>query len=285
MSDVFGEPGFARLPDGRRLQYVSQGSGRPVVILESGLGASRTEWALVMPAIAGHTRVVAYDRAGLGGSDPDPRRRDLERMVDDLDHLLDHLGADSYVLAGHSLGGPIIRLYAATRPERVAGLVLIDQAAEDLDLYYRRGQRAVVLGMQSAMAGLASVGVKVVPAEIRRLVKLFPPEMGEVALAEMGRPSEIRATRAEYAALAEGFARLRDSPAPLPDVPVTAITGGRRTSKLEKRLHPQLLASHRRQVASVRQGRHVVAERSGHMVPQDQPDLVIEEILRLVGKA
>lgn len=282
MSNVFGEPGYAALPDGRRLQYVSQGSGGPVVVLESGLGASRTEWGLVMPSLAKHTRVVAYDRAGYGGSDRDPHRRDLSRIVEDLHHLLAHLGAESYILAGHSLGGPIIRAYAAAHPERVAGLVLIDQAAEDLDFYYERGRRILGLGVQSAMIGLAAVGVKVVPAEVRRVIALFPPQMRVAAMREMTRPSEIRAARAEFSALAGGFARLRDHPGELPDVPVTVITGTLAPTRFEQKARPVLLASHRRVAEAAPQGRHVMAEHAAHMVPQDQPEVVIDEIVRLL---
>lgn len=283
MSSIFGEPGYVTLPDRRRLHYVSQGEGQPVVVLESGLGASRVEWGLVMPAIAERTRVVAYDRAGLGRSDRDPHRRDLERMTEDLGHLLDHLGEERYVLAGHSLGGPIIRSYALAHPERVAALVLIDQAAEDLDYYYRRGARAMALAAQSVMGGLATLGAKIVPAEVRRVLALFPADMQAEALAEMTRPSEIRGTRAEFAALAEGFARLRSSTAALPPVPITAISGALAPSKVEKRVRPELVASHRRLVEAQPQGRHVMAEQSGHMIPQDEPDVVVAEILRLIA--
>ncbi|MEV7013523.1 alpha/beta hydrolase [Streptosporangium sp. NPDC051022] len=282
MSSVFGEVGYAPLPDGRRLHYVGRGEGRPVVVLESGLGASRVEWGLVMPAVAERTRVVAYDRAGLGRSDRDPHRRHLERMVEDLGHLLDHLGEERYVLAGHSLGGPIIRSYAAAHPERVAGLVLVDQAAEELDLYHRKGIRAVTMAVHSVMAGLAALGVKIVPAELRRILALFPPDMQAEALAEMTRPSELRATLAEYAALAEGFARLRSSKAALPPVPVTVISGVLSPSRVERRVRPELVASHRRLAEAQPHGRHVLARRSGHMVPQDEPDLVVAEILRLI---
>lgn len=226
MSSVFGEQGYATLPDGRRLHYVSQGSGGPVVVFESGLGASRVEWGLVMPALAGHTRVIAYDRAGLGRSDRDTHRRDLERMVEDLGHLLDHLGEERYLLAGHSLGGPILRAYATAHPERVAGLVLIDQAAEELPLYYNPVIRVVTLGMHTVMGGLAAVGVKVVPAELRRLMALFPADMRAEALSEMTRAADIRATRAEYAALAGSLTRLKRAKQVLPDVPVTVISGG-----------------------------------------------------------
>ncbi|MBB4913472.1 alpha/beta fold hydrolase [Streptosporangium saharense] len=287
MPSVFGDPGYAPLPDGRRLHYVSQGfsqgEGRPVVVLESGLGASRVEWGLVMPLVAERTRVVAYDRAGLGRSTPDRHRRDLERMVEDLGRLLDHLGEERYVLAGHSLGGPILRAYAAANPGRVAGLVLIDQAVEDLPFYYWRSVRALSLAVQTVTIGLAGLGVKIVPKEVRRILALFPKEMRREALAEMTRASELRATRAEYAALPEGFARLRASEITLPPVPVTVISGALAPSKLERRFRPELVAAHRRLAEAQPMGRHVLAERSGHMVPQDEPGLVAEEILRLLG--
>ncbi|MFI6393629.1 alpha/beta fold hydrolase [Nonomuraea sp. NPDC050547] len=282
MSSVFGDSRYATLPDGRRLHHVTQGSGGPVVVLESGLGATRTEWGLVLPALAKHTTVVAYDRAGLGRSDRDPARRDLERMVADLGHLLDHLGAGPYILAGHSLGGPIIRSYAAAHPERVAALVLIDQAAEDLDIYYARRTRAVALALQSVLIVLSRLGVKTITSEVRRILRLFPPDMRAEAVAEMTRASELRATRAEYEALAEGLAPLRDSTRPLPPVPVTAISGALAPTAMERRVRPDLIASHRRLVAALPYGRHVVAGKSGHMVPQDEPELVIEEIVRLL---
>ncbi|MFD9946366.1 alpha/beta fold hydrolase [Nonomuraea sp. NPDC059023] len=282
MSDVFGDSRYATLPDGRRLHHVTQGSGGPVVVFESGLGATRTEWGLVLPALAKHTTVVAYDRAGLGRSDRDSARRDLERMVADLGHLLDHLGAGPYILAGHSLGGPIIRSYAAAHPERVAALVLIDQAAEDLDIYYARRTRAAALALQSALIVLSRFGVKTITSEVRRILRLFPADMRAEAVAEMTRTSELRATRAEYEALAEGLARLRASTRPLPPVPVTAISGALAPSAIERRVRPDLIASHQRLVAALPYGRHVVAGKSGHMVPQDEPELVIEEIVRLL---
>ncbi|MER6943032.1 alpha/beta hydrolase [Nonomuraea sp. NPDC000554] len=283
MSSVFGESAFTRLPDGRRLHHVTRGSGGPVVVLEAGLGATRTEWGLVLPGLAERTRVVAYDRAGMGRSDRDPGRRHLQRMVEDLGHLLDHLGEERYVLAGHSLGGPIIRAYAAERPERVAALVLIDQAAEEMAHYYKPGTRILGAGLYRGLAALSSVGVKYVPAEIRRLMALFPPQMAAEALAEMTRPAEMRAAAAEMSALAEGFARLRDSGRPLPPVPVTAISGALASSKMERRLRLELVDCHRRLAEALPYGRHVTAKRSGHMIPQDEPELVVEEILRLAG--
>ena len=60
--------------------------------------------------MAAETRTLAYDRAGLGGSDADPRPRSLERFADDLDLLLNEVEpAAPVVLVGASLGGAISR--------------------------------------------------------------------------------------------------------------------------------------------------------------------------------
>lgn len=281
-ASAFGTPGTVTLADGRRLYYVSQGEGEPVVVLEAGLGGSRVGWGLVLAGIAKRTRVVAYDRAGLGRSDPDKARRDLDRMVEDLGHLLDGIGAERYLLVGHSLGGPIIRAYAAQHPARVAGLVLIDPADETLDMYYSLKHRLLVRGICLALELLARAGYRKLPGGSGRIAEQFPPEMWAEAEPELTSPRALRASRAEGAALAYGFRKLRAAPGTLPPVPVTVISGARTTSPRETATRGVLVDAHRAFAESLPEGRHVMAERSGHMIPNDQPDLVVEEILRLI---
>jgi pimeloyl-ACP methyl ester carboxylesterase len=62
----------------------------------------------VQRLVAEQTRTLAYDRAGLGGSDDDPNPRSLERMVADFAAVLDRIDATGVVLVGTSLGGPIL---------------------------------------------------------------------------------------------------------------------------------------------------------------------------------
>src|SRR5579863_7674751 len=70
------------------LHLHEQGSGRPVAILESGIASTSLAWALVQPRIAEFTRVVSYDRAGLGWSGECKRARKVEQMASDLATLL-----------------------------------------------------------------------------------------------------------------------------------------------------------------------------------------------------
>ncbi|MDX6340979.1 MAG: hypothetical protein QOH87_1117 [Trebonia sp.] len=57
------------LMSGRVVRRVEAGAGEPAVVLEAGLNNGAASWQRVMPLLAPHVRVAAYDRAGLGGSD------------------------------------------------------------------------------------------------------------------------------------------------------------------------------------------------------------------------
>lgn len=146
--------GLVDLGHGRSIYLECRGSGGPTVILVAGLGERADDWmattanpsspaGAVFPAVAGFTRVCAYDRPGtattsesgveLTKSTPLARPATVADSAADLDRLLtasDETGP--YVLVGHSLGGPIVRLYGAAHPEEVAGLVFDDALSEDL---------------------------------------------------------------------------------------------------------------------------------------------------------
>lgn len=109
---------------GHRLNIRCIGSGSPTVVLEPGLGEPASEMAeRIAPQVARTTRVCVYDRAGHGRSDVAPgadAARDLHVLLDRA-HI-----PGPYVLAGHSLGGPLALGYADRYPSQVGGVALID---------------------------------------------------------------------------------------------------------------------------------------------------------------
>ncbi len=127
-------PFVGRLVDagGHRLHVVVSGVGQrgPVVILESGIGgATSASWGWVEPAVAVFAPVVAYDRAGLGWSDPGPLPRDTRRLATELHAALASAGLSGpYVYVGHSYGGLIARMFTHLYPAEVAGLVLVESS-------------------------------------------------------------------------------------------------------------------------------------------------------------
>lgn len=109
------------------LDVRGEGHGLPTVVLEAGLGSFSPNWHWVQLALADHVQVVAYDRAGLGWSDPSPAPRDAATMATELRAALRAAGIDGpYVLAGHSYGGLVVRAFAELYRPETAGLVLVD---------------------------------------------------------------------------------------------------------------------------------------------------------------
>ena len=88
--------------DGLRLNLRCEGEGTPVVAFDSGLGDDGSVWRSVQREVAGVTRACAYDRAGLGRSDPPPHPHGQRQMARELRGLLEKAGERGpYVLVGH----------------------------------------------------------------------------------------------------------------------------------------------------------------------------------------
>src|SRR5215469_4873014 len=176
-------------PGRRVVRRVEAGAGEPVVVLEAGLNGVAESWQRVMPLLAPHVRVVAYDRAGLGGSDPAPGGlATIERMIDDLASLIAGLATGPCVLAGHSWGGVLVQLLAFRRPDLVAGLVLVDPGHEEME-------STLPLPLQWGWRIMRTV---------------FPDELHDDA------PATLAALR-----------ELRAAAGPFPDVPVVVLSAAR----------------------------------------------------------
>src|SRR4051812_20789633 len=134
---------------GRNMYLQCTGQGSPTVILISGGGIAADAWdsplgeqPTVYPTIAKKTRVCAYDRPGTtrareeGGtsrSDPVPQPVTPSRSVGELHALLAAAGQTGpFVLAAHSYGGLVARLYAHEYPRDVVGMVLVDSFSPEL---------------------------------------------------------------------------------------------------------------------------------------------------------
>ncbi|HVF01233.1 MAG TPA: alpha/beta hydrolase [Rubrobacteraceae bacterium] len=141
--------GLVDIGEGRQMYMECSGTGSPTVVLVSGLGNAADVWSVtsnpenertsVFAEVSTFTRVCAYDRpststaTGPSRSTPVPQPTSAKVAAADLDAVLTASGEPGpYVLAGHSYGGPIIRLYASAHPADVAGLVLVDALSEDL---------------------------------------------------------------------------------------------------------------------------------------------------------
>lgn len=121
--------GLFDVRDGRQLYLECHGSGSPTILFEAGAADNSSTWpAELLDPLRDRTRTCAYDRSGTGRSSPAPNQpRTMEDVNADLDALLAAAGiSDDLLLVGSSLGGHVALDWALHHTERTAGLVLLD---------------------------------------------------------------------------------------------------------------------------------------------------------------
>jgi len=102
--------------------------GWPPVVLVHGLGGAYTNWGALGPRLAAHARVRALDLVGFGLSHPAGRSGSIHANAGVLAAFLREVVGEPVILVGNSMGGMISMIHAATHPDTVAGLVLLDPA-------------------------------------------------------------------------------------------------------------------------------------------------------------
>ena len=290
-----------------RLHTHCSGDGSPSVVFDAALGASSLSWSLVQPSIARVTRACAYDRAGFGWSDGGPMPRTAGRIADELHRLLLNAAVPRpYVMVGHSYGGIVMRIFAERHADEVAGLVLIEPAipeewanpTPEQQAQIRRGIRLCRYGTGAARSGVASVVARLVNlralSAARALVALasrgalrredegilapiwkLPPEARRVLGRMWTRPQFFQALGSQIEHICQSATEmLRDTRHDFGEKPLVVISS---SSADERRLRADLALAQQSQ-----RGRHIVAPDSGHWVPLDNPQAVIEAIIDVV---
>jgi len=102
-------------------------ANEPIVVFESGLGSGGGSYGIMFPFVQQDFAGIVYDRNGIGESEIDTSVKTDADVVKRLHDLLKTLKiSPPYLLVGHSIGGPLIRLYASIYPNEISGLFFID---------------------------------------------------------------------------------------------------------------------------------------------------------------
>ncbi len=265
---------------GHRLQLHCSGEGGPTIMLEAGLGNGITHWAALQPQLAGHSRVCAYDRAGLGWSEAGSLPRDADRIAREFAALVAASGeAGPFVLVGHSNGGLYTRLFAYRHPQAVAGLVLLDPNHEDgpqceLPAFSRWTFGALV---RTAPLGLPRLLLPVLfPLDASPL----PSEAREAFAALRARRDALRSVWSELGQTCANYATLTAERRSLGELPLLVISAGRRAPEAG-----DFVALHARLAQASTRGEHRVAEGAGHFLQLEAPALVADAVLQVVAMA
>lgn len=106
-----------------RLHAVIGGSGEPL-LLHCGWPQNWFAWRYLMLPLAERFTVIAVDPRGLGISDKPAEGFDVDTLAADMFDLMDALGHDKFIMAGHDIGVMVGYAMAASRPERIRRMAL-----------------------------------------------------------------------------------------------------------------------------------------------------------------
>jgi len=293
----FSPPGRLLTVDGLTMHVDCRGSGRPVIILEAGLTAGSWSWGTVFDALAQRTEVCAYDRPGMGWSEPINRVADAGEVADRLHGVIQAAAIEGpYVLLGMSAGGVYVREYYARYPHDVVGMVLVDSAHE------QQGDRLPPLAGREESERMLRLCTRLQPIGVVRaldgLSMMFDRQPG---IPEEARPLLLsRVNQSHYCAsmLAElesfdGEIHDPQPPSALGDLPLLVLSQGKEPEGDEtlgltaEQARAQRLAWNELQeelAALSIHGRRLIAEHSGHPIQFEQPELLIDAVGGLIDE-
>ncbi len=233
------------------------GSGSPPVMVV-GAGFS-VDWALVQIDVAKFTSICTYDPSGTAWSDPGPAFASRQR-VDEIHRMVRAAGSSTpMILVGLSIGGCIARLYAATYPADVSGMVIVDHAFSPMREKPAAGSPVVVERTPIEISTEDASQFNHLPKgaqELHRWAASLHPKLPSWEDAE------------------ECLSQLKAGSFPLGNLPLAVVSTGNQ-AKGYRELQDELLALSHNSI-------HLYATRSFHAVEIDQPDVVVSAIREVV---
>jgi pimeloyl-ACP methyl ester carboxylesterase len=255
-----------------QLAAIDTGSGPPVILLH-GQPGNAGDWQPVTERLRERLRVIAPDRPGYGRTGG--RAGGFRDNAAAVGALLDRLGIESAVLAAHSWATGAALAAAIEFPERVRSLVLASPVAPGVPL--GRVDRALAhprVGPAAARLGFGAVGLGLTLRPARRLARRAVPEL---------EPSQVAGTAAQWRGDGVWKSFYREQRALITELPSLAAelpSLNKRAVVLygtRDRITPP---AHALKLADVLPHAQLVpAERAGHMLPQQRPELIAEAIV------
>ncbi len=252
--------------DSHSLSMFSAGSGKPTVVIDVGFGESYNSWMQIIDSVSAYTRVIAYDRAGYGQSDPGPFPRDCQQEVIELNSMLERANVEPpYILVGHSLGGLNVQYFAYRFPGVVAGLVLLDPPP---------------LNWLCGKAGFADLDT-LANEQTQSFLS-----MAEQARTSPNPEDEVNAVyfetlASEHEEMFKSSAEQIAAIGSFSDLPLTVIASGKtnpRFGPLAERFQKFWVNESRAITLKSTRGRFLLLEESTHHIHRDFPQQVISEI-------
>ena len=272
--------------NGKEIHFIKKGKGGPTVVFQSGRGGDYKIWQEIQDSLSGYMTTISYDRAGLMWSDVSNETRTLKSMTAELEQLLEKTNCPKpYILVGHSLAGITLRPFVRDHANDISAVIFADvshplqikNASEELKKY-------LVVPPQWLIGTFIETG-------IARLYFSFKPFMTELPLTHwMNRHVRDYFYKSYKAFLQEAqdddiMFEQAEAINSFDPIPLTIITGAYPDGADflgEESLVREYLTLHRRHQADLlhlsSQSKNVIAPHSGHYVPLQDPQIVIDAI-------
>ncbi|MFT2089952.1 alpha/beta fold hydrolase [Paraglaciecola sp. 2405UD69-4] len=251
--DSLAEISFVKVK-GYDVEYETKGKGNSIIFLEAGGSAGLSDWDQIFEELAKETKVIRYSRIGNGGSEKIKKNYSSEQYSEEASLLLDASGIKKPVVyVAHSYGAYIARRFASSYPEKLSALMLIEPASEhDVDIMRQ-------IDLDKAEKEIAQI----------KLDDLVDGMSNQYLDFWSKRP-------------------LPDYPQ-IPNIPITVI------ASTKKFVNPPVLfftdkgrelwgKLHTDWVNAFPQGKIVLTEQSYHYPQNEEPEMVVSEILELLSR-
>ena len=284
---------------GYKLHINDMGSGGPAVILDAGIGCNSLDWTLVQPEIAKFTRVCSVDRAGSAWSESSSKPRTSEIIIEEMHSLLKKGNIPGpYILVGHSFGGLNSQLYANKYPDEVAGIVLVDSAHEDQLQRLPQdanNKQAALLKQKALLLTLSRLGVVRLLHSLpqaKKQVEVFPEKIRSLYLSQKQQTKHLKVMLEEADKLEESLAQLKQAENKIRNKPLIVISAGKAPTPQEVGLSQEFTDKFNAVWRELQKdllnkstkSTHIIAEDSGHMIPQHQPQIIIDAVQSMVNE-
>ena len=261
------------------LHYVTAGSGDPLVLLH-GWPQTWYEWRRIMPELAERYTVIAPDMRGLGDSSRPATGYDKRTIAGDIRQLVRKLGFEQILLVGHDWGGPVAYAYACGHPEEVRRLAILDvtipnETWERIPQITRRGGiwHVAFHSVRDLPESLIHGRERTYLSWFYRTAAYNPAAITEADIDEYVRcysaPGALRAGFEYYRAIFTDIDHNKDNAKTRLKMPVLALGGERGFRSAPLKCMKEL-------AVDVCGG---VVERSGHWIPEERPDYLIEQLV------
>ena len=290
---AFLPPGRMVSVSGVNFHLYCMGSGSPTLVLEAGLGENVLSWYPVHAKLAQTMRVCAYDRPGLGWSDPVDATIQPVAVAENLQALLHNAGiAPPFVLVGHSRGGIYVRAFYHRFPEQTQGIVLVDSTHEQGPMHdypyaawdYRKQALQIAIAEPLSRLGIVRLlGI----ADADRRPSPLPAEILAAKTAIQNRTDTAHAVVNEIVVMRQGLDPATPPPGSLGNLPLLVLTAGnlvdpdivaREAARVGKDVEAEKVLAEIQQAEQDElarlssHSRHIVVRNSGHFIMQDQAD-------------